>query len=80
MGLLRNLISVIILLALVWSSLILVSYILAVTLFPALEQGSGNLVISILRVFLGLAVFAIWAISWYLLTRIWLYKILLRRG
>ena len=78
MKLLRNFVAVLGLLAIVWATFLLVSYILASTLFPAIEQASQNILASILRVIAGLATFTAWVLIWYTLTKIWLYEILLR--
>mgnify|MGYP000014570560 CR=1 FL=1 len=78
MKLLRNFAAVLGLLAIVWITFLLVSYILAETLFPAIEQASQNILASILRVIVGLMTFMIWVVIWYTLTKIWLYKILLK--
>jgi len=77
MRLLKNLAAVLGLLAIVWATFLLVSYILASTLFPAIEQASQNIFASILRVIAGLATFTAWVLVWYTLTKIWLYEILL---
>ena len=77
MRLLKNLAAVLGLLAIVWATFLLVSYILASTLFPAIEQASQNIFASILRVIVGLATFMAWVLAWYTLTKIWLYKVLL---
>jgi len=77
MRLLKNLAAVLGLLAIVWATFLLVSYILASTLFPAIEQASQNIFASILRVIVGLATFTAWVLVWYTLTKIWLYKVLL---
>ena len=74
---LKNLAAVLGLLAIVWATFLLVSYILASTLFPAIEQASQNIFASILRVIVGLATFTAWVLVWYTLTKIWLYKVLL---
>ena len=74
---LKNLAAVLGLLAIVWATFLLVSYILASTLFPAIEQASRNIFASILRVIIGLATFTAWVLAWYTLTKIWLYKVLL---
>ena len=78
MRLLKNLAAVLGLLAIVWASFLLVSYILASTLFPAIEQASQNIFASILRVIAGLATFTAWVLVWYILTKIWLYEVLLK--
>ena len=78
MKLLRNFVAVLGLLAVVWATFLLVSYILASTLFPAIEQASQNILASILRVIAGLITFTAWVLVWYTLTKIWLYEILLR--
>ena len=77
MRLLKNLAAVLGLLTIVWATFLLVSYILASTLFPAIEQASQNIFASILRVIAGLATFTAWVLVWYTLTKIWLYEILL---
>jgi len=77
MRLLKNLAAVLGLLTIVWATFLLVSYILASTLFPAIEQASQNIFASILRVIVGLATFTAWVLVWYTLTKIWLYEILL---
>ena len=77
MRLLKNLAAVLGLLTIVWATFLLVSYILASTLFPAIEQASQNIFASILRVIAGLATFTAWVLVWYTLTKIWLYKVLL---
>lgn len=74
----RNIVLVIALLTVVWSSLLIVTYIIAFTIFPALEQTGEPLILSILRLGVGLLVFALWVYGWYILTRTWLYRILLR--
>ena len=76
MRLLKNLAAVLGLLAIVWATFLLVSYILASTLFPAIEQASQNILAGILRVIVGLATFTAWVLAWYTLTKIWLYKVL----
>jgi len=76
MRLLKNLAAVLGLLAIVWTTFLLVSYILASTLFPAIEQASQNVFAGILRVIVGLATFTAWVLAWYTLTKIWLYKVL----
>ena len=78
MRLLKNLAAVLGLLAIVWATFLLVSYILASTLFPAIEQASRNIFASILRVIIGLATFTAWVLAWYTLTKIWLYEVLLK--
>jgi len=78
MRLLKNLAAVLGLLAIVWATFLLVSYILASTLFPAIEQASQNIFASILRVIAGLATFTAWVLVWYILTKIWLYEVLLK--
>ncbi|RLG09635.1 MAG: hypothetical protein DRN68_01080 [Thaumarchaeota archaeon] len=78
MKLLKNFAAVLGLLAIVWVTFLLVSYILASTLFPAIEQASQNILASIMRVIVGLATFMIWILIWYTLTKIWLYKVLLK--
>lgn len=78
MRLLKNLAAVLGLLAIVWATFLLVSYILASTLFPAIEQASQNVFAGILRVIMGLATFTAWILIWYTLTKIWLYEVLLR--
>jgi len=75
---LRNLAAVLGLLAVVWVTFLLVAYILAATLFPAIEQASQNLLASMLRVIVGITTFMVWILIWYTLTKIWLYKILLK--
>jgi len=78
MRLLKNLAAILGLLAIVWATFLLVSYILASTLFPAIEQASQNILAGILRVIVGLATFMAWVLAWYTLTKIWLYEVLLR--
>jgi len=78
MRLLKNLAAVLGLLAIVWATFLLVSYILASTLFPAIEQASRNIFASILRVIIGLATFTAWVLAWYTLTKIWLYEVLFK--
>ena len=78
MRLLKNLAAVLGLLTIVWATFLLVSYILASTLFPAIEQASQNIFASILRVIAGLATFTAWVLVWYILTKIWLYEVLLK--
>ena len=78
MKVLRNAGVICLLLTLVWASFLLVSYILASTLFPALEQADQNIFLGILRVAVGVSAFALWVYGWYNLTKFWLYKILLR--
>ena len=78
MKLLKNFAAVLGLLTIVWVTFLLVSYILASTLFPAIEQASQNILASIMRVIVGLATFMIWILIWYTLTKIWLYKVLLK--
>lgn len=80
MSLLRNILMVMVLLTIVWASLLSVMFIMAFTIFPALEQTSGPLLLSILRVGLGLLIFAAWVYAWYTLTKLWLYRVLLRLG
>ena len=75
---LKNLAAVLGLLAIVWATFLLVSYILASTLFPAIEQASRNIFASILRVIIGLATFTAWVLAWYTLTKIWLYEVLFK--
>ncbi len=77
MSLSRNILTVMALLTIVWASLLAVMFIMAFTIFPALEQTGGALILNILRVSLGLLIFAIWVYAWYKLTRLWLYRILL---
>ena len=79
MGLARNVMLLSTLLLIVWASFIAVTYVIASTLFPALEQADGDMVLSVARVVVGSAAFALWVYGWYCLTRFWLYRILLRR-
>ena len=79
MGLLRNVLAVMALMVAVWGSLILVSYLVSVTVFYTLEHLPSNVLLSVLRVVMGLAVAAGWAFGWYLLTKTWLYRVLLSR-
>ena len=79
MSLLRNVLAIMALMVAVWGSLILVSYLVSVTVFYTLEHLPSNVLLSVLRVVMGLAVAAGWAFGWYLLTKTWLHKILLSR-
>jgi len=76
MGLKRNLASVMALMAIVWGTFLLVSYVISVTIFYTLEYPSDT-VLSVLRVLIGLVTAGIWVMGWYALTKLWLYKILL---
>ena len=77
MRLVRNILLVSLLLLIVWASFLAVMYVMASTMFPALEQADGNIALSISRVVIGLAAFGLWVYAWYLLTRFWLYRVLL---
>lgn len=76
MSLLRNTLMVLALLTIAWLGFIVVTYILAYTLFPAIEYADGSLLIGLLRVIVGIAVIALWVYGWYTLTRIWLRRML----
>lgn len=68
----------IILLTIVWIGFILVTFILAYTLFPAIEYADGDSVLGLVRVFIGVTVLASWIYGWYKLTKIWFYRLMLR--
>lgn len=76
MSLQKNTLMVIILLTIVWIGFIIVTYILAYTLFPTIEYADGGLLIGLLRVIVGIVVIALWIYGWYTLTKIWLRKML----
>lgn len=80
MAVMKNTLSLILLLTIIWASFLLVTYILASTLFPALEQADGDLATSLARVVIGVSTFSAWVYGWYRLTRFWLYRLLLREG
>lgn len=74
----KNTLMLLILLTIVWATFLLVTYILASTLFPALEQTDGDLFLSVARVAVGILTFSAWVYGWYRLTRFWLYRLLLK--
>ncbi|MEM1584010.1 MAG: hypothetical protein QXF28_01745 [Nitrososphaerota archaeon] len=76
MSLLRNTLTIIMLLTIAWIGFIIVTYILAHTLFPAIEYADGTLLIGLLRVIVGVAIIALWIYGWYTLTKIMLRKML----
>jgi len=76
MSLLRNTLMVLILLTIAWVGFIFITFILAYTLFPALEYTDGSLTLGLLRVALGIAVIMLWIYGWYTLTKMWLRKML----
>ena len=78
MSLLRNVLVILALILIIWATLLLVSYITAITILYTLEF-PGDTAISIARVVLGLIIAGAWILGWYKLTRLWLYKILLSR-
>ncbi|MEM1976990.1 MAG: hypothetical protein QXI18_05180 [Nitrososphaerota archaeon] len=78
MSLSRNVLAIIALMLIIWASLLLVSYVAAITILYTLEF-PGDTLISIARVILGLLIAGAWVLGWYKLTRLWLYKILLSR-
>lgn len=76
MSLLKNTLNVLILLTIAWFGFISVTFILAYTLFPAIEYADGSLILGLLRVIIGVIVIALWVYGWYTLTKIWLHKML----
>lgn len=78
MSLAKNVLILLILLVIVWASFLLVAYVMAFTIFPALEQGEGNVAMSVARVIIGATVFSAWIYGWYALTRFWFYRVLLK--
>jgi len=74
----RNLAAVLALILLVWASFLAVSYVISVTVFYTLEHYPRDIVLSVLRVVIGLSIAGAWIIGWYALTKIWLYKVLLK--
>lgn len=76
MSLLKNTLNVLILLTIAWIGFISVTFILAYTLFPAIEYADGSLILGLLRVIIGVIVIALWVYGWYTLTKIWLHKML----
>lgn len=73
---LRNTLIVMSLLTIAWIGLIIVTYILAHTLFPAIEYADGTVIIGLLRVIVGVAAIALWIYGWYTLTKTMLRKML----
>ncbi len=76
MSLLKNTLNVLLLLTIAWIGFISVTFILAYTLFPAIEYADGSLILGLLRVIIGVIVIALWVYGWYTLTKIWLHKML----
>jgi hypothetical protein len=76
MSLLRNTLMVLILLTIAWVGFIFITFILAYTLFPALEYADGSLTLGLMRVSVGIAVIMLWIYGWYMLTKTWLRKML----
>ncbi len=78
MSLGRNLAAALTLLLVVWASFLVVSYVISVTIFYTLEHYPRDVVLSVLRVVIGLLITGIWILGWYKFTKIWLYKVLLK--
>ncbi len=76
MSLLRNTLIVLILLTIAWAGFLSITFILAYTLFPAIEYTDGSLTLGLLRVAVGIIVITLWIYGWYTLTKIWLRKML----
>lgn len=79
MGLKRNFLLILLLLTIVWATFLVVSYAVAITVFYTLEYPQISILMSISRVAVGLVIMCCWIIAWYKLTKLWLYRILLRK-
>lgn len=73
---LRNTLMVLALLTIVWIGFLVVTFVLAYTLFPAIEFPDKSLLTGLIRVAIGMAAIASWIYGWYILTRMWLRKML----
>ncbi|MCS7132819.1 MAG: hypothetical protein NZ918_03785 [Aigarchaeota archaeon] len=77
MGLGKNFVSVLVLFTVIWATFLVVSYLIAITIFYTLEYPQMMSSMSILRVIVGLVIAGGWVTAWYKLTRFWLYRILM---
>ncbi|MCF8884573.1 MAG: hypothetical protein QW655_00270 [Nitrososphaerota archaeon] len=78
MSLQKNVLALIILVTFAWLSFMAITYALSFTLFQAIENIDIDAFLGTLRVVIGVTVFVVWVYGLYLLTKIWLYKILLK--
>lgn len=79
MSLRRNFLNVFCLFIIIWITFLLISYLIAVTIFYTLEYPQTTIFMGVLRIVIGLVIAGGWVIAWYRLTRFWLYRILLRK-